>query len=326
MSDNPAPTISAVVAAYQSEMFIAETLDSILRQTRPPDEVVVVDDGSTDATAPVLETYGNRVRVVRQENSGYPAAMNRAIREAHGDYVALCGADDVWEPRKLEWQLEALADHPEVGVLFGHAIFFGTVVGDHPRPSAVGRLDRHSLCQDLFLSCTINTPSAVIRRDLFDRLGWFRERFLADDYEFYYRCLRADVDFFYDPRTLVRYRRHADNITNDGHEMRRAWTAVRLANTDLVADPKVVRDVLGPELFRIGRRFVVEGCPREARWAFRRSLRYARGNIPSANARALAWLAILSLPGAVRTRIAGVLIDIARAFDTLRGGRNPALP
>jgi glycosyltransferase involved in cell wall biosynthesis len=326
MSDNRAPSISAVVAAYQAEDFVAEAIDSILGQTRPPDEVVVVDDGSTDRTADTLSTYGDQIRVLRQENAGYPGAMNRAIREARGDYVALCGADDIWEPRKLEWQAEALAEHPEAAVLFGHAIFFGHVVGDHARPHASGLLDGQALCQDLFLTCTINTPSAVIRRDLFEQVGWFTDRFLADDYEFYFRCVRAGLPFFYDPRTLVRYRRHENNITNDGHEMRRAWTEVRLANADLVGDPKLVRAVLGPELFRIARRFVDEGRRREAREAFRQSLRYARGNVAGANARALTWLAILMLPVNVSNRVGEFLVSVTRALDGVRGGRNPALP
>jgi glycosyltransferase involved in cell wall biosynthesis len=274
----------------------------------------------------VLAAYGAQVRVLRQENAGYPAAMNRAIREARGDYVALCGADDLWEPHKLAWQEEAIADHPEAGVLFGHAVFFGDVSGDHPRPTAVGLLDQQALCQDLFFTCTINTPSAVIRRDLFDRVGWFRDRFLADDYEFYYRCLRTGIAFFYDPRTLVRYRRHEHNITNDGHEMRRAWTAVRLANTDLVGDPKLIRTVLGPELFRIGRRFADEGRRREARAAFRHSLRYARGNVMGANARAVAWIALLTLPGNTGHWVGDLSVDVTRAFERLSGGRNAALP
>src|ERR1700722_5116977 len=145
MNDQPSPTISVVIAAYQAESFIAEALDSILGQTCPPDEVVVVDDGSTDTTPQILAGYGDRIRVVRQENAGYPVAMNRAIQESTGDFVAPCGADDVWEPRKLEWQQQALIAHPEAGVLFGHAVFFGHVERDHERPTGSGLLDTQSL-------------------------------------------------------------------------------------------------------------------------------------------------------------------------------------
>lgn len=326
MTHNHEPSISAVVAVYETEDYIGEALDAILGQTRPPDEVVVVDDGSTDGTARILEGYGTRIRVLRQANAGYPSAMNRAIREARGDYVALCGADDVWEPTKLEWQVDAIRANADAAVLFGHAVFFGAMVGDHARPTGSGMLENRSLAADLFRTCVINTPCATIRRDLFDHVGWFPDGFLADDYDFFYRAIRAGFRFYYDPRTLVRYRRHERNITNDGHEIRRAWTQVRLQNADLVDDRGLIDEVLGPELFRIGRRFVDEGRRHEARSVFLRSLAYRRGNVMSANARALAWIVLLGLPSGAQGLLGDAPVRLARALDGLRGGRDAALP
>jgi glycosyltransferase involved in cell wall biosynthesis len=93
------PTISVVVPAYNEERYIAEALDAILAQTLAPLEVIVVDDGSTDGTAGVVGGYGDRVRLIGQENRGCPGAFDTGFREAKGDYVALCAADDVWDPR-----------------------------------------------------------------------------------------------------------------------------------------------------------------------------------------------------------------------------------
>ena len=132
------PTISAVIAAYQSQATLAEALDSVLGQTRPPDEVVVVDDGSTDATPDILASYGDAIQVIRQDNAGYPAAMNRAIATSTGDVVAPIGADDIWLPQKLEWQAEALERHPDVGVHFGHAVLFGRIVDVLSHSATVG--------------------------------------------------------------------------------------------------------------------------------------------------------------------------------------------
>lgn len=319
MPTKPGPSISAVIAAYQAEDFIAEALDSILGQTRPPDEVVVVDDGSTDGTARILDSYGERIRVIRQENRGYPAAMNRAIQEASGEFVAPCGADDVWEPRKLEWQAEALAAHPEVGVLFGHAVFFGAFESDHVRPTGSGLLDGQMLSQDLFRTNPINMPSALIRRELPGRLGWFSDRFLADDFEFFFRCLRADVPFYYESRTLVRYRRHEHNITNDIPEVLEAWYLVRAANTDRIADRRLVDKTMARDLFMIGRAHVNEGHPVQARKAIRRSLRYVRGNTLYTTARALAWVAILSLPSSANEQGVRAFLDLRRAIRGLAG-------
>ena len=96
--------------AYQAEPWIGATLETVLAQTCPPDEVVVVDDGSTDRTAKIAGGFGDPVRVVRQSNGGPSAAYNRAFRESNGEFVAMCPADDLWEPDKLELQGKALSE------------------------------------------------------------------------------------------------------------------------------------------------------------------------------------------------------------------------
>jgi glycosyltransferase involved in cell wall biosynthesis len=245
--------------------------------------------------------------------------MNRAIKEASGEFVAPCGADDLWEPRKLEWQAEALMANPELGVLFGHAVFFGQFESDHVRPSQSGLLDGQTLSQDLFRTNPINMPSALIRRQLVGQLGWFTDRFLADDFEFFFRCLRADVSFYYEPRTLVRYRRHEHNITNDIPELLEAWYRVRAMNSDRISDRRLVAETLAGDLFSIGRAHVDHGHQAHARRAIRRSLRYRRGNSVYTYARGLAWIAVLSLPRRASDECVRVLLDLRRAARNLLG-------
>ncbi len=311
--EGPPPTISVCIAAYNAEEWIAEALDSILAQTRPPDEVVVVDDGSTDGTAAVLAAYGEQIRVFHQENAGYPTTMNRAIRESTGDFVAPTGADDIWEPRKLEWQAEAIAAHPEVGVHFGHAVFFGRLEGDYERPSGTGVLDRQAFLRDLFRIYPINMPSTVIRRDLFDRIGWFRADFIADDAEFFFKCLRAEVEFLYEPRTLVRYRAHDVNITNNLAASRAGLHQVRAWNLDLLDDGGFGARAMAADHFRIGRAHVDEGRAREGRSEIARALRYWREESLYGNLRALVWVGLLSLPTAVGARLGGGLARLSLA-------------
>jgi glycosyltransferase involved in cell wall biosynthesis len=326
MSNGSQPTISAVVAAYQAERWIGECLDSILGQTRPPDEVVVVDDGSTDGTADVLATYADRVRIVRQPNAGCPAAFNTAFREARGDFVALCGSDDVWEPRKLEWQLEAIQANPDLDVLFGEARLFGSVDGVFARPPAVGVLDGAVLRDALYRVNCIAAPTVMIRRSLFERLGPFVEDFGADDYEYWFRCLRAGAKFYNDPRPLLRWRQHGGNLSSKTAWMDDCSCQVRLWYQEDLADRALVCEMLAPQLFKIGRRRVDEGRSQEARRAFRDALRYRSGNRASANARALAWIVILGLPTGARDRISRILVRVSRALDGVRGGRSPVLP
>jgi glycosyltransferase involved in cell wall biosynthesis len=322
MTDTDKPSISVVVAAYQAERFIAEALESILGQTRPPDELIVVDDGSTDGTAAELERFADRICIVRQPNGGCPAAFNTAFREARGDFVALCGADDIWEPHKLEWQAEAIAAHPEVDVLCGHAVLVGHTEGDYSRPPSTGVLDSSSLKDALYRQCCICAPSVIIRRSLFERLGPFIEDFGADDYEYWFRCLRNGARFYYDPRPLLSWRQHENNLTGRTAWMDECADQVRRMYEEDVSDRAIADD-----LFRTGRRLVEAGRPREARQAFRGSLRHGRASTSSsANARALAWVAILGLPAGARELAGRALTDVSRAIDNLRGGRDPVLP
>ncbi len=323
MADKPRPSISVVVAAYQAERFIAETLESILGQTHPPDEIIVVDDGSTDGTAHELERFDDRIRIVRRPNGGCPAAFNTAFREARGDFIAMCGADDIWEPQKLEWQVEVVLAHPEADVLFGHAVLFGRAAGEHVRPPGAGLLDSTVFRNALFRENCVCAPSVLIRRTLFERLGPFVEVFGADDYEYWFRCLRAGARFYYDPRPMVRWRQHEGNLSAQLAWMDECSCQVRRWYEADVTDHAVVCDALAPVLFRIARRLVDDGRPEEARQRFREALPYARGETTFASVRTLAWVAVLGLPAGVRERAGAILVSFSRAIDNVLGIRQP---
>jgi glycosyltransferase involved in cell wall biosynthesis len=320
------PSISVVMPAYQAERWIGAALDSVFAQTLPADEVIVVDDGSTDGTARELERFAGRIRVIRQRNAGCPAAYNRGFAEATGDFIARCDADDLWDPHKLEWQAEAIRAHREVDVLFGRTVLFGTVDAAHPAPPQTGLLESASLRRALFGECVICAPSVMIRRSLFERLGPYIEDFGAEDYEYWMRCLRAGARFYYDPRLLLRYRRHDANITNGQFWVRQCQHEVRCMYAADLADRALVDQMLAADLFKIGRGLVDRGRPREARQAFARSLRHARGAGLSANARALAWILLLAMPAGVRESSGKAVVGLSRGIDQLRGGRHPALP
>ena len=319
------PSISAVIAAYQADRFIAEALTSILEQTRPPDEIIVVNDGSTDGTAGELARFGHRIRVVDQSNRGYQAAMNRAISEARGEYVALCGADDVWEPSKLEWQEEAIRAHPEGDIFFGHAIAFGFLSGDLARPAGQGLLAAAALRDSLVRHNVIATPFIVMRRALFAELGPFIENFAGDDYEYWFRCLRAGARFYYDPRASGHYRRHDGNLTTDTVGLYRAMNRVRLENADLIDDRALLATALATDFFRVGRLLVDAGRPDEALQEFSRASRYVR-YAPDTSLRSLAWLAVLTLPPSARERIGRCLVGSSRALDRLWRSRRVEAP
>src|SRR5687768_9511372 len=115
------PRVSAIIPCYQMAHCVGDAVASALAQEGADVEVVVVDDGSTDEPAVALAKYAGRVRIVRQENRGLPAARNAAARAATGDLLAFLDADDVWLPGKTRLQLAALAANPAAAFVYGQA-------------------------------------------------------------------------------------------------------------------------------------------------------------------------------------------------------------
>src|SRR5689334_19281127 len=109
---------SVVIPAYNYGRYLGRAIDSALAQTRPVDEIIVVDDGSTDNTREVAESFGERIIYVYQKNKGLSAARNTGIRKATGDWVAFLDADDWWHPDKIKRQLEAASKDPEIGLVY----------------------------------------------------------------------------------------------------------------------------------------------------------------------------------------------------------------
>jgi glycosyltransferase involved in cell wall biosynthesis len=111
--------ISVIIPTYQHARTIAATLDSVFSQTRHADEVIVVNDGSTDGTEAVLAKYAGRVRVITQENRGGNPARNAGFEASTGDYVLFCDADVIMRPDMLERMADLLDAHPEAGYVYG---------------------------------------------------------------------------------------------------------------------------------------------------------------------------------------------------------------
>ncbi len=292
MTQPEVPTISVAMPAYQAERWIAATLESVLSQTSPPLEIVVVDDGSTDQTAAIARGFGDPVRVVHQPNAGPSAAYNRAFRESVGSYVAMCPADDLWEPRKLEFQLETLTAHPGVDVSFGGARYFGLETRDFVGPADRGILDGARFFREMYRSDLVPAPTAVMRRRLFDDLGGFREDLACEDYEFWMRALKHGAVFFHDPRLLVRLRQHGGNVSAQTVPMWEMNHRIHVLYAQDAGDPRLVRQTLAHDLRTIGRAQLGLGQVGKARQAYRASLTQA------AHLSALAWTFVLSLPGA----------------------------
>ncbi len=288
-----APSISVVIPAYNAAAWIDETLDSVLRQTLAADEVIVVDDGSTDDTADIVTRRDAPLRLVQQENGGAAAAWNRGFEEATSQFVAKCPADDVWERHKLEWQHATLTTHPSIDLLFGKARDFGTVEGDLPGPPQSGLLDPDELLPVLYASNCFAAPTAVVRRDLHQALGGFREDLVVgEDYDFWLRALRGSAVFYYDDRLMTKLRKHSGNLSLQALTTSRMNHRIHSDHAALLADRREARAVIARDLRVMARCALGLGNAREARAAYRASLRQ-RWNLSAA-----VLGVALSIPGA----------------------------
>lgn len=301
-------TISAVVRAYNAEPYIAETLSAILGQTRPADEVIVVDDGSTDGTAEVLRQFEGEIQVVKQVNSGHVAAMNRCFAEVSGDYVAICDADDIWNLEKLQRQERALRAHPEIDIAFGGAEYFGLQSGPRAPFPRAGVLGHRWLVRRLFRANSICTSSTLIRRGLQHRLGPFMAGLPCEDYEYWLRALEARAVFYCDPHVLVRYRRCEVSISSDKLAMHKAELRVHKLHQDLLSRSGLAERALARDRRNIARELRDLGEPKQARAEFSASLRHRL------TLHALVWIAVLSAPERVREGLANRLIAVKRAL------------
>jgi glycosyltransferase involved in cell wall biosynthesis len=226
------PLVSVIIPAYNASAFIAETLASARAQTWPNLEIIVVDDGSTDDTAAIVEAAAAtdpRITLIRQANAGVAAARNRAITAAKGDYVAPLDADDLWHPENVEAQVEALERAGPAAVL-AYAWHFridtgGVVLSYGPR-SMFERQQavRIALIQRNFIG---NASACVIRRRSLLSAGGYDASLRARAAQGYedlalYLALADQGDFVSVQRFFVGYRRHPDCMSSDMSQMLRS--------------------------------------------------------------------------------------------------------
>jgi len=181
------PLVSVVMSVYNGERFLREAVDSILNQTFSDFELIIINDGSTDETREILESYKDeRLVLVDQENMGLTKALNNGIARAKGKYVARQDADDVSKPERLEKQVAFMEAHPAVGLL-GTRFEFIDQNGMVTRQGVLP-IDNRALHERLKVINQFNHGSVMIRKEALDKVGLFRDFFkYAQDYDLWLR-------------------------------------------------------------------------------------------------------------------------------------------
>lgn len=192
-------TISVVIPAYNAEATLAETLASVLAQTRLPDEIIVVDDGSTDRTAEIAEAASSRIQVVCQINLGAAAALNTGLKLAIGDQVAFIDADDLWTHDKLATQMRVLAECPDFDGVGGHMSKFLCPTND----AEINKRYRLPKAPEPFWAA----GTVLLRRRCFERCGGFAEPLRAGFFiDWYDRAREVGLVFAMLPHVVLRRR------------------------------------------------------------------------------------------------------------------------
>ena len=274
--------VSVAIPAHNASDTLAETLRSVLGQTHPSLDIVVVDDGSTDETANVASSFGDRVRLVRQPNAGISRARNASLEACRGEFIALLDADDICEPERIAVQLKYLLQNPEIllcssdfsgfdhtGVLArsycGHyykrcspeqggpaaryaergTLDIGDCLPESPtQPQSVSTLHGH-VYEQLVLGNFVHPPTVMIRRETLDKVGMFDAQFrIGCEWEWLVRVARAGPIGYID-RPLLRYRRSPTQVT---HNPQTALDALHVALLIHRRDPSLRRHA--PEAVR----------------------------------------------------------------------------
>jgi len=220
--------VSVVIPAYNSAEYIAETLESVLAQTFHDYEIIVINDGSTDAEQleKALAPYLHLIRYIKQENHGPSAARNVGISKAAGRYIAFLDSDDRWLPTHLEEQLRLLESDPMLGLVYADGI---VTVRDAPVRTCfeINRQNRPVTFEMLVQEdCTVVTSATVAKREALLQAGLFDERFRhCEDFELWARVLLCGFRVDYACQIQIVHR-SGIGLSSDSESMKRSLIAV----------------------------------------------------------------------------------------------------
>lgn len=241
------PLVSVVVPTFNTAAYVVQAVQSILGQTYEHLEVHVIDDGSTDGTKAALETIADsRFHYHYQENRGESGARNAGIRAARGELIALCDADDLWEPIKLEVQVPRFEGRPGLGVVYTDTVH----VDEGNRELPTYRTTRHSgwITRKLFLENFVTGSTSMFRRECFDADLYDESFKTCADYDLSLR-LSVKYEFEYLDTITYRYRMWPGQVSNPRNRLRFIEDELRMRRKFMEKHPELVDSSLVKEMW-----------------------------------------------------------------------------
>ena len=206
------PLVSVIIPTYNRGWIIKEAIDSVLAQDFEDFELIIVDDGSTDHTAAIINSYQEDIIILRQKNQGVSAARNRGLAEASGSFVAFLDSDDLWLPQKLSRQVDFFHSNPDALICQTEEIWIRNNMRVNPKkrhkkPS--GMIFEPSLAL-----CLVSPSAVMIRHCLFEEVGVFDERLPAcEDYDLWLRISCRYPVYLIDTQLIIKRGGHHDQLS-----------------------------------------------------------------------------------------------------------------
>jgi glycosyltransferase involved in cell wall biosynthesis len=240
MDNTKEPLVSVVIPCYNYARFLGEAIESVLAQTYPHFEIVVVDDGSTDGSFETAARF-SKVRLIRQENQGLSAARNTGLRESRGSFLVFLDADDRLLPDALETGVHFLRARPECAFVVGQSVYIseeGAALPTTPRYCTEEDTYKAFLSKNYIRM----TGMVMFRRAVFDSVAGFDTTVDAcSDYELYLRIIK-DFPVYFHNHPVAEYRRHGENMSRNSALMLKTILEVIRMQRDHVKGKKEYED------------------------------------------------------------------------------------
>jgi len=251
------PAVSVIIPTFNRRHLVREAVDSVLAQDFGDTELIVVDDGSTDATAEALAVYGRRIRLIRQSNRGVSAARNAGIRAAGAPLIALLDSDDLWLAGKLVIQTAFFQANPDALICQTEEIWMRNGLRVNPRKKH--RKPSGDIFECSLELCLVSPSAVMMRRRLLDEVGLFDESLPAcEDYDLWLRVACRHPVYLIDDPLIVKRGGHADQLSrHPGLDRYRIRSLAKLLENGLL-DP--ARDAAARRVLQKKCAIYVQGC------------------------------------------------------------------